>query len=61
MVTQLLWNMIAHLESTADITDAEDWGNTQSAVRIIDRELLVELGTVLDVAKEISLVRFNDS
>ena len=54
MVAQLLWNMICHLEATGDITDTEDWGNTREAVQIIDRRLLVELETVLEVRRRLS-------
>ncbi len=56
MVSQLLWNMICHLEATGDITDTEDWGNTRAAVQIIDKQLLVELETVLNVAENIKRV-----
>ncbi len=48
MVAQKLWNMICFLESTSDITDAEEWAITQAAVRIIDKELLEDLEKVED-------------
>ncbi len=55
MVAQKLWNMISFLELTSDITNAEEWAITQSAVRIIDKILCEELERVESVEKQIQV------